>query len=275
MSDASLQNDKVLCLADTLLEKLLTWCQAPSARANSSVLSFVKFRSFNRAVTQYRSFLQLLKEGQWEDALVLARGLYELDLNLSEISCSSDPEGAAKQFVKFGKFLLIRLEQKRLEDQLRDQRLQPQASAQTIAECEGKLAAIASTLDNDFAKFRKPNGKWQDSWSGISVETLAQHLATETGAQRGQNDYFVFRLASLFTHNTPGSLFLVLPQNRETADWSQFRVALDKAGREGLREFLYQASVCLVDIVGMAGDSIAGYERLWFDEFALPLLQKF
>jgi hypothetical protein len=275
MSDDSLQNDKALCLADTLLEKLLIWCQTPSAPANSTVLSFVKFRSFNRAVTQYRSFLQLLKEGQWEDALVLARGLYELDLNLSEICCSSDPEGGAKQFVKFGKFLLIRLEQKRLEDQLRDQRLQSQVSAQAIAECEGKLAAIASTLNKDFAEFRKPNGKWQDSWSSVSVETLAQHLATETGAKRGQNDYFVFRLASLFTHNTPGSLFLVLPQDRETTAWSQFRLALDKAGREGLREFLYQASVCLVDIVGMAGDSIAGYERQWFDEFALPLLRKF
>ena len=34
------------------------------------------------------------------------------------------------------------------------------------------------------------------------------------------------------------------------------------------------SSICLVDIVGMAGNCIAGYEREWFDELALPLLQK-
>jgi hypothetical protein len=198
--------------------------------------------------------------------------LYELNLNLSEIFSSPDPEDAAKRFVKFGKFLLIRLEQKRLEYQLRDE--QSQASAE-IAECERKLGVIASKLEDDFAEFRNPKGKWRESWSGVSVETLAQHLVKETGGQRGQNDYFVFRLGSLFTHNTPGPLFLVLPQDRETIDWNEFRVALDEAGREGVRQFLHEASTCFVDIVGMAGDSITGYERQWLEEFALPLLQKF
>lgn len=275
MSDDSFQNDEALRLANTLIEKPLTWSQSLPEPSNASILNFVKFRAFNRAVTQYRSFLELLKAGQWEDALVLTRSLYELNLNLSEIYCSPEPEDAATRFVKFGKFLLIRLEQKRLEDQLRDERLQSQASAQTIADCERKLAVITSKLDNGFAQFRNPNGKWQDSWSSVSVETLARRLAKETGGQRGQNDYFVFRLASLFTHSTPGCLFLVLPQDRETSDWNEFRLALDKAGREGVRQFLYEASICLVDIVGMAGDSISGYERQWFDEFALPLLQKF
>jgi uncharacterized protein DUF5677 len=274
MLDESLPNDEALRLADILVEKPLTWSQPLSGPCNAPALRFVKFRAFSRAVTLYRSFVLLLKAGQWEDALVLMRSLYELNLNLSEISCSPDPEDAATRFVKFGKFLLLRLDQKRLEDQLRDERLQSKASAE-IAEYEKTLADIASKLDRDFAEFRNLKGKWRESWSDANVETRALRLAKMTGGQRGQNDYFVFRLASLFTHSTPGSLFFVLPQDREIPGWNEFRVALDKTGREGVRQFLYEASICLVDIVGIAGDSIAGYERQWFVEFVNPLLDKF
>jgi hypothetical protein len=56
-------------------------------------------------------------------------------------------------------------------------------------------------------------------------------------------------------------LFLELPPDREMLDWTEFRAAIDKAGREGLRFFLGQASLCFIDIVGIAGDSIAEYER--------------
>jgi hypothetical protein len=70
--------------------------------------------------TDNKSLLLLLKAGQWEDALILGRSLYDLDLNLSKISDEADPEAAAKQFVKFGKFLLLHLSQRRLQDGLRE-----------------------------------------------------------------------------------------------------------------------------------------------------------
>jgi hypothetical protein len=69
-------------------------------------------------------------------------------------------------------------------------------------------------------------------------------------------------------------LFLKLPPGRETLGWNKFLAAIVEAGRKGLPEFLREASICLVDIVGMAGNCIAGYEREWFDELALPLLQR-
>jgi hypothetical protein len=275
MSDELFQNDEALGLADILIQKPLSWRQLVSGPSSAPVLRFVKFRVFSRAVTQYRSLVLLLRAGQWEDALILARSLYELNLNLSEISGSADPgpEDAAKRFVKFGNFQSIRLEQKRLEDLLRDERLKSPASVE-ITDCEGKLAEIAAKLNRDFAEFRTSKGKWRESWSGVNVETLAQRLAKETGGQGGQNDYYVFKLGSLFTHSSPGSLFFRLPRDRETIGWNEFRAALDNAGRTGLRHFLHEASVCLVDIVGIAGDAIAEYERKWFDEFAVPLLGK-
>ncbi len=218
----------------------------------------------------------MLRSGQWEDALVLARSLYELNLTLSEIERSSDRELAAKKFVRFGRFQQLRLEQRRLEDQLTGEKSQPAAFAKTASDCEQKLAALASRLDRDFAEFRSPKGnKWQDSWSGVNVETLARRLAEDTGGQRGESDYFVFGLGSLFTHNTPGSLFLTLRGDPEAAEWAEFRESIADAGRKGLREFLHEVSVCLVDIVGIAGESITGYDRRWFDGFALELLRKF
>jgi hypothetical protein len=233
------------------------------------------FRGFVRALSQYRSLVLLLKARQWEDALVLARSLYELNVNLSEIASYSSPEERARTFAAFGKFQQLRLLQMRLEEELRDERGKAQRSAEAIA-CEQKLAGLASVLERNFSQFRSAKGKrkWQDSWSGVSTETLAQRLAQQTGAREGHHDYWVFRLASLFTHNAPGALLFVALRDLEPADWKTFKAELDKAGNEGLRFFLREASLCFIDIVGMAGSFIAGYERKWFDEFALPLLDE-
>jgi Family of unknown function (DUF5677) len=272
MSEPSFDDGEAFRLAEELIEKLLTWSQSFPAPSNTPVLSFVKFRAFYRAVKQYSCVVQLLRSGQWEDALILARSLYELNANLSEIACASDPEEAARRFVRFGKCQHLRLERRNLEDELRDENLKPQSS--TIVDLKKKLAAITSDLNRTYGEFRK-NGKWQDTWSGFSVETLARHLAQRTGANPGQSDYFVYALGSLFTHGAPGALFLGLANSRETVDRNEFRALLDKAGGNGLRFFLVQASECLIDIIGLAGDSIGGYERQWFDGFALPLLKKF
>jgi Family of unknown function (DUF5677) len=276
MVDEQFQNDEALRLAAILIEKPLTWRQPSSGPpATYPVLRFVKFRAFIRAVTQFKSLVLLLKAGQWEDALILGRSLYELNVNLSALTGSPDAEAAAKRFVKFGKLQSMLLNQKRLTDYLNDARLE--SGAAEIVEYESQLAAIRSQLERDFADFadfRTAKGKWQESWSGENIEALAQRLAKDVGAQRGQSDYWVFRLGSLFTHNSPGSLLFVMRQDRETIDWNQFRAAIDNAGREGLRFFLHEASLCFVDIVGIAGDSIADYERTWFDDFALPLIDK-
>ena len=259
-------------LSDVLVKKPARWCQSGPVPSDTSVLNFVKFRAFYRAVTQYRSIVQLLKSGQWEDAIILFRSLYDLNVNLSEIEREED----AKKFVRFGGLQIFRLEQRSLEDQLRDEKSKPLPSAQVITELEGELKIRASQLERDFAEFgfRNPKGKWkwQDSWSGVSIEELSRRLAKKTGGQQDQNDYYVFRIASLFTHNTPAALLYGL--NPPTVrDWNQARGGLDEAGRNALREFLYATSVCLVDILGMAGDLIVGYERQWFDE-AIGILEK-
>lgn len=269
MASKLIENDEAFRLADALVEKPEVWSQSCPAPSNTPILSFIMFRSFHRAVEQYRSIVNLLKSDQWEDAVIVLRSLYDLNMNLSAIDC----EETAKKFVRFGKFQQVRMQQRLLEDQVRDEKSTPLPTAQVIAECERKVANIVSQLDRDFGEFRNPNGKWRESWTGASVETLAQRLAKETGGQRGQSDYSVFRIGSLYTHNDPAALLLGLGEP-EAPDWNKFRTILDDAGQRGLRQFLREASICLVDIVGMAGNSIAGYEPQWFDE-ALLLLKNF
>src|SRR5947208_978795 len=111
MAKPFVEDDEAFRLSDALVQKPALWSQSAPVPSDTPVLSFVKFRAFDRAVTQYRSIVHLLKLGQWEDALVLLRSLYELNMNLSEIGGSSDREEAAKKFVRFGKFQQLRLEQ--------------------------------------------------------------------------------------------------------------------------------------------------------------------
>ena len=149
-----------------------------------------------------------------------------------------------------------------------------------IVELKQNVAAITLVLNRDFGEFRKKEkqekkGRWQDTWSGFNVETLALRLAKKTGGKPGQSDYFVYALGSHFTHAAPGALFLGFDLNRAIADWNEVRAVIDKAGGNGSRFFLGQASGCLIDIVGLAGDSIVGYDPLWFEGFARPLLEKF
>ena len=154
MSAIAFGDRKAFQLAEALIKEPVVWSRSVPASSDTPVLTFVKFRSFVRAVKQYRSFVQL-KSGQWEDALVLARSLYELNLNLSEISCSLDPEHAARRFVKFGKFQHARLEQKRLEDALRDEGANVQRSPKVISRCKQQLATAVSALERNFSEFRR------------------------------------------------------------------------------------------------------------------------
>lgn len=63
------------------------------------------FRAFVCALRQYQSLVFLLQSGAWEDALILVRSPYELNVNLSEIATAQDPEERARRtFVTFGKF---------------------------------------------------------------------------------------------------------------------------------------------------------------------------
>ena len=124
---------RVLRLADSLVRKPLVWSHSGPIASDRRVLCFLMFRSFVRALSQYRSLVLLLKSGAWEDALVLARSLYELNVNLSEIASAADPEDKAQTFFAFGKFQQVRLFQMRLEDELRDKRSDAHTSAETIA----------------------------------------------------------------------------------------------------------------------------------------------
>jgi Family of unknown function (DUF5677) len=132
-------------LAAALTRKPLTWSRSRPAACEQKTLAFVMFRAFVRALRQYRSIVQLLKAGAWEDALILVRSLYELNANLSELDAAPDPEEKAGTFIAFGKFQQLRLHQERLEDELRNAKSDPAAAAKAAAP-ERALAALNARL---------------------------------------------------------------------------------------------------------------------------------
>jgi len=245
--------DELFQLADRLAEKPRQWVESGPAADGS--FGCVMFLGFERALRQYGAIVELLQKGLCDDALVLVRSLYELNVNLSALKSEED----AQKFVRFAKLQQLLLEKERLNDQLQD-------SSSYIAKCGQRLEAVESAL-KEFAEFRTKKGKWQQSWSGLNVKGLAERTAQDTGANTGQHDYWVYGLGSLFTHNAPGALFLGVGDSQLNQEkWKELRAKRDHASRNGLPAILHEASICFVDIVGMAGPCIQGYERHWFDD---------
>jgi hypothetical protein len=77
----------------------------------------------------------------------------------------------------------------------------------------------------------------------------------------------------MFTHVALGALFYEVPPEREI-DWSTFVTTPRVKGETAVPIVLYSASVCLLDVIGIAGRFIVGYEPKWFDDTALPLIGK-
>ena len=246
-------------LADNLTEKPRSWVEA--GPVNGRALACVMFLGFERALRQYTSIVEFLRKGFCDDALVLVRSLYELNVNLHAIRSEQD----AEQFIRFGKFQQARLIHQRLEDELKD--AEETGNPAEIKTARSKLNQRSSALDAQFAEFKLPNGKWQKGWSRKSVDALARGLARDTGAPRGQTDYWVYRLGSLFTHAEPGALLTGVNDDKLTPDaWKELRLKRDRASKQGLAPILHEASVFFIDIVGMAGPCIQGYERPWSDD---------
>ena len=80
--------------------------------------SCVMFLGFERALRQYGAIVELLRRGLCDDALVLVRSLYELNVNLSALKSEED----AQKFARFGKLQQLLLEKERLNDQLQVRR---------------------------------------------------------------------------------------------------------------------------------------------------------
>ncbi len=259
---------QIFTLADELTEKPRSWVESGPVADGS--FGCVMFLGFERALRQYSSIVELLRKGLCDDALVLMRSLYELNVNLSAVESEQD----AEKFLSFGKFQQARLIQQRLEDEVKD--AEDTGNAAEIKTATSKLSQLSSALDAQFAEFKLPNGKWQKGWSRKTVDGLASALARDTGAPHGQSDYWVYRLGSLFTHNEPGALLTGVNDDKLTADaWKELRLKRDKATKQGLAPILHEASICFVDIVGMAGPCIKGYERPWFDDAMQKILPAF
>ncbi len=245
-------------LADELTKKPRSWVESGPVADGS--FGCVMFLGFERALRQYTAVVELLRKGFCDDALVLVRSLYELNVNLHGIKS----EDAAK-FIRFARFQQVRLLYQNLEDELK--RAKQAGSDADVAAATSKLTRVSSALDSEFSEFKLTKSKWKKPWFGQSVEVRAKELARNTGAPRGQSEYWVYRLGSLFAHNEPGALLIGLKEDKLSADgWKDLRLKRDEASRQGLSPILHEASICFVDIVGMAGPYIQGYERKWFDD---------
>jgi hypothetical protein len=173
------RNDRAFRTAEAFLEKPLIWANGQPTASGNPTFDFVAFRLFHRGVRIYGATLLLLKAGQWEDAMILLRSIYELSLNLAQLSRSPDLQEGANRFIRFGKFEQARLEERRLKDQLASECDKTEPSKDAIENLEKAVEATIAAWQTEFSDFsftdRKGRQRWESSWSRTDTANRAQN----------------------------------------------------------------------------------------------------
>ena len=149
----------------------------------------------------------LLPVAHWEAASGLARQLFELLVNIEEISRHDDP---SKARLRYGKFGILQQARKRLRmvEYSRD------TGRPAHDEFEAELDSLLSSPD--FNEFKQSNGRWQDYWSGKSVRLLASESESEMRPHQYEH---LFRRWSEEAHAAPSTIIREMFRGQSQESW--------------------------------------------------------
>jgi hypothetical protein len=155
----------------------------------------------SRALNILEAAQILLSVAHWEAASGLARQLFELLVNAEEIGRQDDP---AEARLRYGRFGILQHARERLR-QVEYNRESGRAVDEGFAE---QLDVLLSS--EDFKEFRKPNGMWQEYWSGKSVRMLAAESESEMRPHQYEQ---LFRQWSEEAHGAPSTIIREMPRS--------------------------------------------------------------
>jgi hypothetical protein len=161
----------------------------------------------NRALNILEASQILLSVAHWEAASGLARQLFELLVNAEELGRQDDPVEARLRYGRFGILQHARGRLRRVEYN--------RGSGRPVDE------EVAEHLDvllssEDFKEFRRPNGRWQEYWSGKSVRTLASESESEMRPHQYEQ---LFRQWSEEAHAAPSTIIREMFRGASQESW--------------------------------------------------------
>jgi hypothetical protein len=220
-------------------------------------LERVKLCSAIHLLNSYRAINLLLETDHWEEACTNTRGIFELMLNLEEITKEpSMAEQQAKRFCDFGAL-----------QELLNARALAQYHIDTgrlVKANETKLQDLDKIAKGGFKQFlftdKKRRMRWRDNWCNKSVRDLAYGSSNSMHAAQYQ---IIYSLFSCYTHSAPMAVLRTHIDGRPGQ--SREEVEREHAAREDENLLLVtsMATQFLLETLIHIGDSIPRYDAWW------------
>lgn len=158
-----------------------------------------------RALTTLQGARLLLEEGHWELAIGAVRQIFEILVNVENLLNRADADAAWENYREFGEAQFLQASLRKLR----------YAIAAGYNDTSGEAKALKAALGEDrFDEFRHPKGHIRDSWSGLSVEKLANASQVP---RRGDQYRYYYRTWSEQAHGNPSSLIsAITPRSAST-----------------------------------------------------------
>jgi hypothetical protein len=215
-----------------------------------------------RSVGQYRSIVELLKVGAWEDAQVLLRSMIGLLVNLLELFESSTADELESRCGRFCKFALLDAQLSRRRD---GRYARARAQRERInAELLKHFPEFA--IRNDKGEPRLRQDGWVQFWDTWSGKRDAQLLDLPEKLDGGRTPHrYLYAVSSAYVHAGPLALFapLCLAAPTQSNDWPSYAVNRSQMGRELTPLIALAAAEFLVDTLENVARSIELYDSNW------------
>lgn len=222
--------------------KLHDWIHNPNNPSPQSDFEYIIYNFLVRAFNIYKSISILLEQDYWEEASILSRSLFELLLNLEELS--RDPNNS-KRFIKF--HLL--------------QALQHHLNLQQF-EMEREKKKDTSGINDGFLKRKFPefvikgkSSKFSSSWCNKTVRDLAK--------DSNKLHYYkiIYSLFSYFTHSGPFSIGSVMKSY--SSEYNEMLRELNTDEGENILAALTLSTLWILLITSICQPLVALYDPIW------------
>ncbi len=232
-------------ISDTMMKMLSPMIDGGNLKYEKKHTELLKIAFLFRAWNLYKSIINLLKNDHWENGLILLRALFELVLNLEDITRNKEVE--LSQTIRFLKFEKL---QKYLEIKYTTEYdIMRGYKGDEVKKILDKLDKSSKTLFSDF--YNSKRKKWKPTWNSKTIADMANNSPNE---MRKHHYKILYSFMSYFSHSSPmGVMSSITTLNKEFEE--VLRLAEHKE-EEMLLFVLFFATNWITDILFMCDEVI-------------------
>lgn len=242
-------------ISEIVLNQLHKWIDKADIPTPHTALGIVKIASVIRAFNLYRSINILLETDHWEDAAILSRSMFELLLNLEEITMVKESaENNAKKYLRFQELqkYLHQINIKNYEAQ----------TGRCSNDQVSKLTEMENIIKSIFTEFLNNHrgSKWKTSWCGKSVYKMAND---STSPMRIPQYKIIYSLFSDFSHSSPYSVMTTMDLDITPEETEKLFQSREDTEKRHMTLVLTLSTAWLLEILFICKSEIPLYDVNW------------